>query len=429
MPVWDIETIRDRDLKVERREFLEFAGLAAVGAACAESRSVRAQRPVPKSEFDYVDWSWERWRKITRAGRPRVAGEQSNKAELIDLLASGKERITTPQAWQARRDEIKSRLHIVLGDQPKQRPPLAAKIIEETSHDSHLLRKVIFQTEPNEFVSSYLLVPKNLAGKAPVIICPHQTTQEGKREPAGLAGNPELQTALHLVKRGFVTFTYDAICFGERHDPATGHYGDAIPFYRRHPQWSLVGKMVWDLSRALDYLETLDFIDSSRVGCVGHSHGGITTLFAMAFDERIKVGASNCGFDTFRIDGNVWRWSHATALMPRLGFYVSSPHINMDLYRAVPDSEVIQTPFDMHQLLALIAPRPLFLSTSDEDFVFPNAGWSARRSLARLIPVYTLLKSPEALESHFFSGGHSFPEDVSRRAYKWLDQWLERPIT
>ena len=48
--------------------------------------------------------------------------------------------------------------------------------------------------------------------------------------------------------------------------------------------------MVWDLSRALDYLETLDFIDPARVGCVGHSHGGITTLFAMAFDERIKVG-------------------------------------------------------------------------------------------------------------------------------------------
>ena len=183
--------------------------------------------------------------------------------------------------------------------------------------------------------------------------------------------------------------------------------------------------MIWDMSRAVDYLQTLDFVDSTRIGSVGHSHGGITTLFAMAFDERIRAGASNCGFDTFRIDGNTWRWSHATALLPRLGFYVSNPQINMDFYRAVPDSGVIQTPFDMHELLSLIAPRPLFLSTSDEDFVFPNGGWSARRALARVRPVYELLKAQEQLSSYFFSGGHSFPSDASNNAYAWLERWLK----
>ena len=414
----------ERNLRIDRREFLEAGGLAVAGTAFFKVPNVNAQKPLPKSEYDYVDWSWNEWRKITNATRPRLSGEQSGKAELIDLLASGKEKITTPQVWQTRKEEIRTRLRAFLGEPPKSKPALVPRITEETPSDNYILRKVAFQTEPGEFVSSYLLVPKNSRGKTPVIICPHQTTQAGKKEPAGLAGNPQLHTALHLVKRGFVTFTYDAICFGERHDAASGHYGDAIPFYRRHPQWSLLGKMVWDLSRALDYLETLEFVDSSRVGCVGHSHGGITTLFAMAFDERIKAGASNCGFDTFRIDGNVWRWSHATALMPRLGFYVGSPYINMDFYRAVPDSEVIQTPFDMHELLALIAPRSLFLSTSDEDFVFPNAGWSARRSLARVEPVYELLKAQGNIEAHFFKGGHSFPEDVSSLAYEWLERRL-----
>jgi hypothetical protein len=411
-------------VKIERRQFLELGGLAVAGAAVS-APPIRAQRALPKSEYDYVDWSWERWRQITKAARPRVSGEQSGKAELVDLLASGNEKITSPQAWQSRSQEIKNRLHIFLGDPPNSKPSLAAKITEETSSDSHILRKLVFQTEPNEFVPSYLLVPKNVREKTPVIICPHQTTQAGKKEPAGLAGNTQLQTALHLVKRGFVTFTYDAICFGERHDAASGHYGDAIPFYRRHPKWSLLGKMVWDMSLAVDYLQTLDFVDPTRVGSIGHSHGGITTLFAMAFDERIRVGASNCGFDTFRIDGNTWRWSHATALIPQLGFYVGNRHINMDFYRAVPDSEVIQTPFDMHELLALIAPRPLFLSTSDEDFVFPNGGWSARRSLARVEPVYKLLNGAGNIQGHFFSGGHSFPVDVSGRAYEWLNRWLK----
>jgi len=410
---------------MERREFLELSGSAVAGAVLLDAPAFKAQRPVPKSEYDYVDWSWQRWRKITRENRPRVYGEQAGRAELTDLLITEGRKITTPKAWQARREEIKNLLKVFLGEPPKAKTPLAAKTIEEKSHETHILRKVVFESEARESVASFLLIPRNLRGKTPVVICPHQTTQAGKKEPAGLAGNPQLQTALHLVQRGFITFTYDAICFGERHDPTTGHYGDAIPFYQKHPRWSLLGKMIWDLSRVIDYLETLDFVDSQRIGSVGHSHGGITTLFAMAFDERIRAGASNCGFDTFRIDGNTWRWSHATALLPRLGFYVSNPRINMDFYRAVPDSEVIQTPFDMHEMLSLIAPRPLFLSTSDEDFVFPNAGWSARRSLGRVNPVYELLGSSEKLSSYFFSAGHNFPAEASNQAYTWLERWLK----
>lgn len=412
-------------MKIERREFLELTALAAISADLFNAQPVAAQRPLPKSEYDYVDWSWEAWRRITKAVRPRVSSRQTGQAELIDLLGNENEKLTTPQAWQRHRKEIQSRLQIFIGKFPMNKPPLAVRITGEETRAGHTLRKLVFQSEPNEFVSSYLLIPKNLSGKAPVVICPHQTTQAGKNEPAGLAGNPQLHTALHLVNRGFVTFTYDAICFGDRHDPASGHYGDAIPFYRKHPQWSLLGKMIWDMGRAIDYLQTLDFIDPARIGSVGHSHGGITTLFAMAFDERIRAGASNCGFDTFRIDGNTWRWSRATALMPRLGFYISSPYLNMDFYRAVPDAEVVQTPFEMHEMLALIAPRPLFLSTSDEDFVFPNGGWSARRALARIKPVYELLGASEHLSSYFFAGGHNFPNDAANNAYAWLERWLK----
>lgn len=411
-------------MKIERREFLEITGLAAAALAHGATRPVSAQkRPLPKSEYDYVDWSWAKWRTLTRSSRPSLAGgEQSGRAELVDLLGSGREKITGESEWEKERAAIKKRLNIFLGVQPSSRVAPEAKVINETTRDDHIIQKLIYQTEPGEFVPSYLLRPKKLNARTPVVICPHQTTQAGKNEPAGLAGNPQLQTALHLVKRGFVTFTYDALCFGERHDAASGHYGDAIPFYRKHPRWSLLGKMVWDLQRAIDYVSTLDFVDSARIASIGHSHGGYTSLFAAAFDDRIKAAASNCGFDTFRLDGNTWRWSHATALMPMLGFYISNPRINMDLYRAVPDSAVIGVPFEMHEMLALIAPRPLLLSTSDEDFVFPNGGWSARRAIARIKPVYDLLGAARNLSSYFFDGGHNFTSDASANAYAWLEQ-------
>ncbi len=411
-------------MKIERRKFLELTGFALT-AMTIKGQTKKPPRPIPKSEYDYVDWSWEQWRSITKAVRPRISTEQSGQAELIDLLARGKGKITTPLGWRQQREEIKRVLNEFLGEAPKSKSHLEARIIEETLRDGHILRKIVFQTEHNEFVPAYLLIPKNLKGRAPVVICPHQTTQAGMKEPAGLAGNPQLQTALHLVQRGFVAFTYDALCFGERHDAASGHYGDAIPFYRKHPQWSLMGKMVWDLQRAIDYLETLDFVDKNRIGSIGHSHGGYTTLFAMAFDERIKAGVSNCGFDTFRIDGNTWRWSRATALLPKLGFYVSNPRLNMEVYRAVPDSGVMDVPFDMHELLALIAPRSLLLSTSDEDFVFPNGGWSARRALARIKPVYELLGAQENLSSYYFNGGHNFTAEASANAYSWLERRLK----
>lgn len=412
---------------IHRRDFIQLSSLA-LAVKAMPAVTIASQRPLPKSEFDYVDWSWQRWRRISGETRPKITTEQSGKAELTYLLDPKSKSVTTPEQWNPRREATKRVIATFLGSTPQRKPDLDVKVVEETQLQTHVRRKLTFQTELGEHVPAYLLTPLNIHGRLPVVLCPHQTTiplTSGMREPAGLEGNPALHTALHLVERGYVTFTWDALCFGSRHDPSRGHYGDAIPFYQKHPHWALLGKMVWDISRAIDYLETLDFVDSARVGSVGHSHGGITTLFGMAFDDRIKVGVSNCGFDTFRIDGNVWRWSHATALLPRLGFYVGSRYLNMDFYRAVPDSEVIQTPFDMHQLLALIAPRPLLLSTSDEDFVFPNAGWSARQSLARVAPVYKLLKSETSIESYFFSGGHSFTKEAASRAYDWLDRWLK----
>jgi dienelactone hydrolase len=409
-------------MKIGRREFVELTSLSLATKAVTGKA---AQRPLPKSEYDYVDWSWERWRQITRATRPRIVTEQTGKAELIDPLIRSGEKITTAEQWQTQRQAIKQVLKVFLGEEPKTDPPLEAKILEETSRGNHTLRKLVYQTEPGEFVPAYLLIPKTITGRTPVVICPHQTTQAGKKEPAGLEGNPQLHTALRLAERGYLTFTYDALCFGERHDAASGHYGDAIPFYRRHPRWSLLGKMIWDVRRAIDYLQTLDLVDASRVASIGHSHGGYTTLFAMAFDERIKAGVSNCGFDTFRIDGNTWRWSRATALLPLLGFYISNPRLNMDFYRGVPDSGVIEVPFDLHQLLALVAPRPLLLSTSDEDFVFPNGGWSLRRALARIEPVYQSLGARQRIDGYFFNGGHSFPADAAAKADEWLDRWLK----
>jgi len=358
-------------------------------------------------EYGYVDWSWDLWREITGETRPTISGTQAGKPELAGVAEPG------------RSDEIRRILAVFLGEPPAAKPPLNPRTIREERLPGYTRRTLVYQSEPGEFVPAFLLIPHGIHGRVPAVLCPHQTVQAGKRSPAGLADDPSQHTALELAQRGYVTLTWDALCFGERHNMATGHYGEAIPFYRRRPRWSLMSKMIWDLSRGIDYLLTLDFVDPARIGSLGHSHGGYTTLFGMALDTRIAAGVSNCGFDTFRIDGNTFRWSRATALIPRLGFYISSPYINMGSYRATPDSEVVRTPFDLHEMAALAAPRPLLLSCSDQDAIFPNAGWSTRQALPLLEPLFGA-----HLASHFFRGGHGFPPAVRLNAYAWLDRWL-----
>jgi hypothetical protein len=82
-------------------------------------------------------------------------------------------------------------------------------------------------------------------------------------------------------------------------------------------------------------------------------------------------------------------------------------------------------PFDLHEVLALAAPRPLLLSTSDDDFVFPNAGWSARMAMARLGPVYAAHGVRERLQSAYFTGGHRLPAPVAQQMYDWLERILK----
>lgn len=372
----------------------------------------------------YPVWDWERWKEITGATRPDIASEQTGKGLLSDLLTHNRRPVRSFPEWEPRRAAIRRVLDAFLGKPPQSRPPLEPRVVERTQRAGYTRTRLAFQAEPGEFVPAYLLVPDKLSGRAPAVLCPHQTVQEGKLEPAGMAGNPRLHMAHELATRGYVTLTYDALCFGERHDPATGHYGEALAFYRRHPGWSVMGKMAWDLSRAIDYLETLDVVDPARIGAIGHSHGGYTSFMAAALDKRLACTVSSCGFDTFRYDGNAWRWSVGTALLPRLGFYLSSPYLGNKAYGGMPDSETVQIPFDMHEVLALIAPRPLFLASSDDDNIFPNSGWSARQALARLEPLYKLAGAPEKLGSYFFRGGHGFPPESSALCYGWLDRWL-----
>ncbi len=118
-----------------------------------------------------------------------------------------------------------------------------------------------------------------------------------------------------------------------------------------------MGKMVWDMSRVIDALETLPEVDPLQIGSIGHSHGAYTTLFSAALEPRIALAIASCGFTTFRSDPAPNRWSHLTALIPQLGTWLP---------------EVDTIPFDWQHVCSAIAPRALFVWYGLHDTIFPN---------------------------------------------------------
>jgi hypothetical protein len=324
---------------------------------------------------------------------------------------------------------------------------------------------VSFQTEPDERVTAWLLVPAEARERpTAAMICIHSTTAgAGKDQTVGLSGVTATRVpdtseggrsyGLHLARHGFITLSIDLLADGERIEP-----GEVVlqsrPFYERHPEWSIVGKNTWDIMRSVDFLETLDFVDHKHIGVVGLSLGGHTAVFAGAFEPRIAATISIGGVLDWHRPGE--HWARAT------GRYVY-----IRKFRPYIDDPELPIPVDFDELMMMVAPRPMLILSSEWEF-FNRRGlldkclavaqvyrdWEDveglpsvmearrnRRSYQHTLSYYKERSdiSPRLMENHLsqlgagdcfswfsYPGGHSFPPVVRDYTFAWLDRWLDR---
>lgn len=359
-------------------------------------------------------FSWDAWREVTGAARPEATSPQAGHEALLPLLETdfdAPERIGGADAWEAKRARVLAVLGAFLGEPEPMRPPApSAEELGREQLDGYTRVHLRVASETDDAIPAYLLLPDDLNGPAPVMIVLHQTQAAGKQEPCGMSGSADMAFAVELARRGFLCLVPDAIGFGERIPPGGACYDGALDFYRKHPGWSFFGKMNWDVSRLVDYIETLPGADPARIGVIGHSHGAYGAIMAGAFEPRIALVVASCGFNILRTDPSPHRWSHLTALLPRLGFYID---------------DVNEIPFDWHEIVACIAPRPCFIWATLEDSIFPNTenlAWVYDQARA----VYALYGRERAFHGELAPGPHRFPAEAREAVYAWVAEQFKR---
>jgi dienelactone hydrolase len=331
------------------------------------------------------------WRELLQQPYQHLPVED---AELQPLLrtADGKA-ITTKAQWQAARQQLETAWRARLGPSPAKPAQLDVQIEVSESLDGYRRQLLTFHSEGADRIRAYLLLPEGLKPdeKRPAVVVFHQTTADTLKEPVGLGKKPPLALALHLVHRGYITLSPE--CYIMKGGDARRQ---AAALAERQPGWTGSGKMVFDASRCIDFLEGLPNVDQERIGCIGHSLGAKEVLYALAFEPRYRVGVFNEGGIGLRMSN----WTDPWYLTAKMKPYIPT--------------------LEHHQLLALAAPRPFLILGGDS--ADGDASWPFIKAV---LPVYELLGAGDHIGLFNHKGKHTFPREARRVAYRWLDYWLK----
>ncbi|MFC7215844.1 alpha/beta fold hydrolase [Saliphagus sp. GCM10025334] len=346
----------------------------------------------------YHDFSFEEW---CRTAADDVDVDEFPKRGLEDpLIDVDGNRAETVEAWVDRKPILRERLRWSLGERPPRASDPPTSSLEEAGRGGKpdYLADVIDRPDPPDGVEKRWLSPSRTYGERVEgdLYYPQSTDSDRPDEQlpaivwlhpyayntgygAGGRGQVPVEGA---TDRGFALYAYDQLGFGTRIE-------EGEHFYERHPNWSKMGKLVDDALAAVETLSALECIDDDRIFVLGYSLGATVGLYAAALDERIAGVASVGGFAPFRTSDSeaeranavIGRLSHMHGLQPRLGLFRDDPE---------------RVPFDFHEVLGLIAPRPTLEVAPSLDWTHPQA--DVLRCVSEARSVYDLYGVPEALE-------------------------------
>ncbi len=308
--------------------------------------------------------------------------------------------IHTLEDWQARKEDLRRQLAGMLGLDPlPEKTPLQPVITGTVDHAEFTVEKLHFQSRPGLYVTGNLYVPKGLNGPAPTIlyVCGHARVRED-----GVSYGNKTAYQHHgawFARHGYVCLAIDTLQLGEIEGIHHGTYREGMWWWVSRG-YTPAGVEAWNCIRALDYLETRPEVDASRFGVTGRSGGGAYSWWVTALDDRIRVAVPVAGITSLKnhvVDGCVEGHCDCMYMVNTYGW-------------------------DFPVVAALVAPRPLLISNTDKDRIFPLDGVvDVYRQTER---IYQLYDASDRLGLHICEGPHKDTQQLRVHAFQWMNRWL-----
>jgi len=300
--------------------------------------------------------------------------------------------VKTPADWQRRREEILAAWRDLTGSWPPLIEKPEVQYLQRTRRDSLTQHQVSIEIAPNgQTVTGYLLIPdpreqktedgsqtapsqirnpqseiRNQRGRLAAVLVVYYDAETG----AGLNDKELRDFGCQLAKRGFVTLSIGTPAFSSLQPP----YKPLYESPSGRPQLQPLSALAYVAANCHTALANMPNVDPERIGIISHSYGGKWAMFASCLYEKFACAVwSDPGivFDETRPNVNYWEpWY--------LGY---DPNVQRE--RGVPSDTrprtgpyktMIETGRDLHELHALMAPRPFLVSGGAED---PPQRWQA----------------------------------------------------
>lgn len=316
------------------------------------------------------------------------------------LFDDGQE-VRSKADWSRRRAEIKTLWMNAMGGWPAVLEKPRIHTIAEADTPMYVRRRVRVEVAQDRFEEGWLLTPKS-AGPHPAVLVPFYEPETS----IGLGGGEHRDYARRLAERGFVTLAIGSPG-GDARKPEPGRAG-----------WQPLSFLAYVSANCASALGRLPEVDEKRIGIVGHSYGGKWAMFSACLNEVFACAAwsdPGIGFDDTRPSINYWEpwYLGRTTGTQRTPGLPSPSNPSTGSYKLLREQG-----HDLHELQALMAPRPFFVSGGSED---PPTRWTL---LNHVRDVYALLGAQDRVGMHN-RPAHPPTDEATERVCDFFEYFLK----